>query len=115
MIQACATAEFVEEKVNSRGGESWFFHGTHCTSDNHVAAPNPRGGACGVDIFGMYPNPNQIWMMPLSGSFPATSYHSGGVNSLMMDGSVRFVRDGISIPVWRGLASREGGEITSLD
>jgi len=115
MIQACASAEFVEEKVNSRGGESWFFRGTHCTSYNHVAAPNPREGACGVDIFGMYPNPNQIWMMPLSGSFPATSSHSGGVNTLMMDGSVRFVRDGIAIPVWRGLASRAGGEVAPLD
>jgi len=50
-------------------------------------------------------------MLPLDGSFPATSYHSGGVNTLMMDGSVRFVRDEIAILVWRGLASRAGGEV----
>ncbi len=115
MIQACATAETVEDKINSRGGESWFFYGTHCTSYNHVAAPNPPEGACGVDIFGLYPNPNQIWMMPLGGSFPATSDHSGGVNTLMMDGSVRFIRDEIAISVWRGLASRAGGEVAPLD
>ncbi len=111
MIQACAKAGIVEEQINSRGGESWFFHGTQCTSYNHVAAPNPREGACGINIHGLYPNPVQIWMLPLDGSFPATSYHSGGVNTLMMDGSVRFVRDEIAILVWRGLASRAGGEV----
>ena len=115
MIQACATAGIVEEQINSRGGESWFFHGTQCTSYNHVAAPNPREGGCGINIHGLYPNPVQIWMLPLDGSFPATSYHSGGVNTLMMDGSVRFVRDGVAIPVWRGLASRAGGEVAPLD
>jgi prepilin-type N-terminal cleavage/methylation domain-containing protein/prepilin-type processing-associated H-X9-DG protein len=41
----------------------------------------------------------------------ARSYHSGGVNLLLCDGSVRFVKNGIDLATWRGLASRNGGEV----
>jgi prepilin-type N-terminal cleavage/methylation domain-containing protein/prepilin-type processing-associated H-X9-DG protein len=44
------------------------------------------------------------------GSAPATSNHSGGVNVCMTDGSVRFIRDTISIPTWWALGTRGGGE-----
>ena len=40
----------------------------------------------------------------------ARSNHQGGVNLLYGDGSVRFARDGISLPVWRALATRSGNE-----
>lgn len=43
----------------------------------------------------------------------ARSYHSGLVNSLLMDGSVRSMRNGISSEVWRGLCTRAGGEVLS--
>lgn len=39
------------------------------------------------------------------------SYHTGGVNVAMMDGSVRFVQDAISLTTWRSLGTRSGGEI----
>ena len=41
----------------------------------------------------------------------ARSYHSGGVNAMMMDASVRFVRSSIPQPVWRAMGTRAGGEI----
>jgi prepilin-type N-terminal cleavage/methylation domain-containing protein/prepilin-type processing-associated H-X9-DG protein len=41
------------------------------------------------------------------------SYHSGGANFLMCDGSVRFVRETIDGPTYRAYASREGGEVIS--
>ena len=41
----------------------------------------------------------------------ARSYHSGGVNVSLGDGSVRFVRDSIPLAVWQGMGSRGGGEI----
>jgi prepilin-type N-terminal cleavage/methylation domain-containing protein/prepilin-type processing-associated H-X9-DG protein len=41
----------------------------------------------------------------------ASSYHSGGVNTLMMDGSVKFVKSSISRIVWRALATKAGGEV----
>jgi prepilin-type N-terminal cleavage/methylation domain-containing protein/prepilin-type processing-associated H-X9-DG protein len=41
------------------------------------------------------------------------SYHSGGVNILLMDGSVRFVRSGLTLAVWRTLGTPGGGEVVS--
>jgi prepilin-type N-terminal cleavage/methylation domain-containing protein/prepilin-type processing-associated H-X9-DG protein len=47
--------------------------------------------------------------------FAASSFHSGGVNVAMMDGSVRFVKNSVAYPVWTGIATRAGGEIISSD
>jgi prepilin-type N-terminal cleavage/methylation domain-containing protein/prepilin-type processing-associated H-X9-DG protein len=44
-----------------------------------------------------------------------SSNHSGGVNACMADGSVRFIKDSISIPTWWALGSRAGGEVVSAD
>ncbi len=41
------------------------------------------------------------------------SYHPGGVNALLMDGSVRFVRDSIPLTTWRALATRAGNDIAN--
>lgn len=41
----------------------------------------------------------------------ARSRHPGGINSLYGDGSVRFVKDTISPPVWIALNSIAGGEV----
>jgi prepilin-type processing-associated H-X9-DG protein len=38
------------------------------------------------------------------------SYHPGGVNVAMMDGSVQFVSDSVDRGVWRAAATRDGGE-----
>jgi prepilin-type processing-associated H-X9-DG protein len=45
----------------------------------------------------------------------ARSQHPGGANTLLADGSVRFVKDSTSIPTWRALGSRNGGEVVSAD
>ena len=39
------------------------------------------------------------------------SYHPGGVNALLLDGSVRFVANGVSQITWRALGTRAGGEV----
>jgi prepilin-type N-terminal cleavage/methylation domain-containing protein/prepilin-type processing-associated H-X9-DG protein len=44
----------------------------------------------------------------------ARSNHFGGVNVTMADGSVSFVNDQINTTVWRGLATRAGGESATL-
>ncbi len=45
----------------------------------------------------------------------ARSYHSGGVNAVFMDGSVRFVRNSTAVATWRALGTRAGGEVVSND
>ncbi|WP_337176116.1 DUF1559 domain-containing protein [Paludisphaera sp.] len=45
----------------------------------------------------------------------ARSLHSGGVNAAMADGSVRFMKNSISLPIWRALSTTQGGEVISSD
>jgi prepilin-type N-terminal cleavage/methylation domain-containing protein/prepilin-type processing-associated H-X9-DG protein len=45
----------------------------------------------------------------------ASSLHPGGVNTLLADGSVRFVKSSVSIPTWYALATPNGGEVISAD
>jgi prepilin-type N-terminal cleavage/methylation domain-containing protein/prepilin-type processing-associated H-X9-DG protein len=48
--------------------------------------------------------------VPTYSAVTARSFHSGGVNALLMDGSVRFVTNGISQAAWRALGTWAGGE-----
>ncbi len=41
------------------------------------------------------------------------SFHVGGVNTCLMDGSVRFVTDSIDLDLWQGLSTRAGHEVVS--
>ena len=43
------------------------------------------------------------------------SLHPGGANFAMVDGSVRFLKDSISMTVFHALGTRAGGEVTSAD
>jgi prepilin-type N-terminal cleavage/methylation domain-containing protein/prepilin-type processing-associated H-X9-DG protein len=52
---------------------------------------------------------------PVYASINADSYHPGGVNTLMGDGSVRFIKDSINGLAWRALGTIAGGEVISGD
>lgn len=45
----------------------------------------------------------------------AGSYHTGGAQFVMSDGSVHFVSQNINMPAYQALATRIGGEVASLD
>ncbi|HJZ54846.1 MAG TPA: DUF1559 domain-containing protein [Gemmataceae bacterium] len=45
----------------------------------------------------------------------AASYHPGGVNVCLADGSVRFVRDSIDFTAWQAAGTRAGGETIGLN
>jgi prepilin-type N-terminal cleavage/methylation domain-containing protein/prepilin-type processing-associated H-X9-DG protein len=46
----------------------------------------------------------------------ASSYHTGGVNVCMGDGSVHFVRDSVNFAIWQNVGTRSGGEaVQNLD
>jgi prepilin-type N-terminal cleavage/methylation domain-containing protein/prepilin-type processing-associated H-X9-DG protein len=50
-----------------------------------------------------------------AGMFNMTSFHPGGATILMCDGSVRFLKDSVSMPVVWSLGTRAQGEIISAD
>ena len=89
-----------------RKGEWWILHtcGTGgCYS--HVDTPNKK--AC---FFVGQTAPDSYYSL-----ITASSYHSGGVNVAMLDGSVRFIKDSVSLTTWRALATKAGGEVISSD
>src|SRR5262249_25436525 len=75
--------------ITHRQGWSWVMGEICCTTYNHVAPPNTH--TCGG-----LPFPGT--MANMSVQVPASSYHPGGVNGLMGDGAVRFIRNGGSLP-----------------
>jgi prepilin-type N-terminal cleavage/methylation domain-containing protein/prepilin-type processing-associated H-X9-DG protein len=52
---------------------------------------------------------------PVFATLTADSYHPGGVNTLMGDGSVRFIKNSIDGMTWRALGSIAGSEVISSD
>ncbi len=65
---------------------------------NHYYSPNSRLPDCG----------NAYHNYALTA---ARSQHTGGVQVLLCDGSVRFVGENINLPTWHALGSRAGGEV----
>jgi prepilin-type processing-associated H-X9-DG protein len=49
----------------------------------------------------------------IDGVFSASSGHPGGVNVLCMDGSARFVNNGVNLAVWQAISTRAAGEVVS--
>ena len=94
---------------------------TDCDSGNGVW--NPRrseqwiNGHYGNTLYNHYYTPNQVGKWDCGnashnkGLTAARSAHTGGVNLLSCDGSLRFVRDSVNITTWRALATRNGGEV----
>jgi prepilin-type N-terminal cleavage/methylation domain-containing protein/prepilin-type processing-associated H-X9-DG protein len=61
------------------------------------------------------PNTNECAFPPANCVMPANSGHTGGVNAVLCDGSVRFVANGISVATWSAVGTRNGGEIIGSD
>jgi prepilin-type processing-associated H-X9-DG protein/prepilin-type N-terminal cleavage/methylation domain-containing protein len=79
---------------------------------SHLLAPNKT--ACffsneSTVRFGAAPGNDDITMIG------AQSNHPGGVNVGFLDGSVRFVKNSVSLAVWAAIATRSGGEVVSGD
>jgi prepilin-type N-terminal cleavage/methylation domain-containing protein/prepilin-type processing-associated H-X9-DG protein len=55
--------------------------------------------------------PNDDWWQLVS---PASSWHPGGVNVLLCDGSVRFVRESVDPDAWLAAGTRNGAEAVPL-
>jgi prepilin-type N-terminal cleavage/methylation domain-containing protein len=83
-------------------GGSWSMGEMCCTLYNHVSTPNTNTCA-GLGFVGGMKN--------MSMQQPPTSYHSGGVNLVLGDASVRFVVDSVNLATWRALGTRKHGEV----
>lgn len=82
------------------GGNVWINDNANGMAYTHVGLPNSRN--CGF--------PGNLRF-----SVNANSYHTGGVNVALCDGSVRFIADSINIVTWRALGTRSGGEVFTLE
>jgi prepilin-type N-terminal cleavage/methylation domain-containing protein len=109
--QTCNSLDITMAMVfTSSIGMTWAVGDMSCTTYNHVSTPNTRscaGTGMGMGMMGADA------MVNMAVQLSASSYHPGGVNLAIGDGSVRFIKDGINLNVWRSLSTRNGGEILS--
>ncbi len=82
-------------------GAGWWDGNYQNALYNHYLPPNADRPDCIV-----YHNPG--WKA-------ARSLHPGGVNALYCDGHVAFVKDMISLAIWRSVSTRANGEVVSGD
>jgi prepilin-type N-terminal cleavage/methylation domain-containing protein/prepilin-type processing-associated H-X9-DG protein len=85
------------------------------------AGGNANGGCNGLDGSGAifryvdWQYPPNVSKATSQSDMAFGSQHTGGINALLCDGSVRFVSDSVNTTVWHGMGSRNGGEVATLD
>ncbi len=106
--QTCmSTPPLTATRLTHVQGASWVMGEMCCTQYNHVSTPNTATCAgLGFANASMANMPMQV---------PPSSQHPGGVNVLFGDGTVRFVKNSVSLLTWRALGTRDGGETLSSD
>jgi prepilin-type N-terminal cleavage/methylation domain-containing protein/prepilin-type processing-associated H-X9-DG protein len=93
--------------VDVQRGKNWAHAGVAFTMFNTIATPNSIDDTwayCGNTGSGA-----------LSVYSEADSFHPGGVNTLMTDGSVRFIKDTVNRMTWWALGTKGNGEVISSD
>jgi prepilin-type N-terminal cleavage/methylation domain-containing protein/prepilin-type processing-associated H-X9-DG protein len=92
--------EWVDGKVHETGFTTVF-------TPNTSVAYSSGGTNYDVDfITATEANPGDCYA-----AVTARSYHTGGVNVVLMDGSVHFISGSIAPAAWRALGTRAGGEV----
>jgi prepilin-type N-terminal cleavage/methylation domain-containing protein/prepilin-type processing-associated H-X9-DG protein len=115
MVTACKSLPLTATCTangSSASGRTWtmaYQYHVAVNAYNHVGAPNSNSCVNTVDQGG--------WLTmggPLS-TTPPNSNHSGGVNMGFADGSVRFLKDSVSLPTFWAIGTRDYGETVSSD
>lgn len=92
-------------ECENRATSAWMYRGLQyyrglfvATYYNHTMTPNARLRDCVMS--GLY-----------QGHMAARSYHTGGAQICLADGSVRFASDNVDLNVWRAIGSMGNGEV----
>jgi prepilin-type N-terminal cleavage/methylation domain-containing protein/prepilin-type processing-associated H-X9-DG protein len=106
-LRACTAAWKAGQGIDARRGEQWALGAMCFTLFNTVAVPN--------SIEDSWTYCSSIGTASFTNYSEADSFHPGGVNVLMADGSVRFIKNSINIRSWWALGTKAGGEIVGAD
>ena len=90
------------------------YTGSHSEWDSGRLTTWLRGSVPEGPVMNGYYTPNDKTGDAILGSSKITaarSYHTGGINAVLCDGSVRFISDSIDLTLYRGLWTRSGGEV----
>ena len=108
VISALATCDSTWQSkggtVDNQRGKNWIHGSMAFTLFNTVALPNSAKWTYCSDNSGSTATFSE-----------ADSYHSGGINVLMADGSVRFIKSTVSRATWWALGTKAGSEVLSAD
>ena len=97
------------------GHTEWTDSPCHQTGFSFVFPPNTRvpfvsnGQTVDIDLLTQVEGSHAS--KPSYAAITSRSYHSNGVNVLLMDGSVRFMNQSVALATWRSLGTRAGGEV----
>lgn len=83
---------------NHERGAKWIVGNYGNTLYNHALMPNSTEYDC-------------LNMTQQKARMAARSQHTGGVNVLFCDGSVRFLGNSVAAPIWQALSTRADGEV----
>ena len=104
-------------RLKLAGHTEWVDFKVHETGFTATFPPNTKvsfpDGSSTHDVDFISSPEGRFATVPTYAAVTSRSYHTGGVNALFMDGSVRFIQDSITMPNWRAMATRAGGEVVS--
>lgn len=116
---AAMSAFYGSGTLDENGHTEWVEGDIRETGVTTTFTPNANvrftAGATSFDIDFTSMRDGESTTAPTYGAITARSYHSGIVNTLQMDGSVRSIKNSIDAKVWRALGTRSGGEVISSD
>jgi prepilin-type N-terminal cleavage/methylation domain-containing protein len=114
-----ALLTYVGGTYDSNGHTEWVEGDVHEVGFTTTMTPNTQvltnvsGVPADIDITSE--RDGESTTLPTYAAVTARSYHPGGVTSMLLDGSVRYVKNSVSLQVWRGLGTRAGNETISAD
>ncbi len=112
------------ESLQAPNGKYEPFYGPYWSAGPHSAAYFVVQPPSAANFYAYLPNVPYSTQYPTAVGLPkanlaangdACSFHPGGVNMLMGDGSVRFIKNSINPYTWWSLATIQGGEVISAD